>query len=531
MDWTIAVYWLMDWTWALGGAACLALASLCALGENSFASLEKKSTGTLLRSRAWGLGFPGLIALFKLAQFHSYQSMWDSGVTVNLAWNALHGYGVWSSVIADRSYFSVHFAFLAALLSPVLLLWKSGAALAAVQGFAVGSSILAFHLLVGRETKDPLTPWIASLLALSHPLYQAVVGAVLDSSVYALPLFLWSAYFWESGRKDAATVFGLLLITTREQVPFILVGAGLYAFSRARGRDRWLPTGLIAASILLWAAETAVIHLAQAGWARGVDYWNTYRDLGGSREAVLGALLREPWRFALALFLPPAKLWTPLRVLFHAAFLPLAAGTALLPALLAWLPHQLAPADSAYHALNAHASVFVLGPLLWAAAKGVGRVSAKIAERHRRFFLAALLGVSACGLLGSGRSFYYPGLIPSSWRTAAPKAFARIPEAASVWCDEFFLPQLGLRRYVKTFPQRLPDSFFEPGLFLPDRVLLSLYWAQRADRASRDRILRFLKQRGFVLLFSEQDLLVLANPATLGKEGGPPVRVAIPDTP
>ncbi len=175
MGWTIAVYWVMDWTWALCGAACLALATLCALDERRFALFEKrisKAPNKNLRVARYvlGLGLPGLIALFKLAQFHSYQSMWDSGVTINLAWNALHGYGVWSSVIADRSYFSVHFAFLTTLISPVLILWNSGAALAAVQGLAVGSSILSVYLLVKKETDDPLLPWAASLLALSHPL-------------------------------------------------------------------------------------------------------------------------------------------------------------------------------------------------------------------------------------------------------------------------------------------------------------------------------------------------------------------------
>ena len=98
---------------------------------------------------------------------------------------------------------------------------------------------------------------------------------------------------------------------------------------------------------------------------------------------------------------------------------------------------------------------------------------------------------------------------------------AHVPAGASLWCDEFFLPHLALRRHVKSLMGNA-DPYFEPGLFVPDRVLLSTHWLRTADAERRDAVLGTLKEGRFVELFREGDLRVLGNPATLGKEGGEP---------
>jgi len=447
-----------------------------------------------------GLLLPALFALFKLAQFHRFELMWDSGVMANLAFNAAHGDGLTSSVIAGRSYLSVHFAFTVALLAPLVRLWPSTAVLALAHGLAVGSAAYAAYRLGWKVCGGPWAGWMIALLAASHPFFHDIEGSVLDNSIFALPLFLWGALAWESGRRGWALLCALLLLTTRETMPLLFAGLGLYGLLRTDDRRaRAACLGLIALSAALLFAELKIIERAREGF-QGQDPWHLFKASGGSPVAVL----LRPW----ALAWPPGKLLPLLKALLGLGFLPLAAGATLLPAFLLWLPQGLADGGTMYNALIGHNAVYVFGPLVWACAHGLRRLG-------RRAWLApVLLAVSGVGFLRSARFLMPPGMNPAAWRQAGPRAMAHIPPDAPLWCDEFFLPHLGMRRQVKSL-MRTGDPYFEPGLFSPERVLYSEHWARLTEPAVRERVFSELRERGFIEVFREGDLVVLADPKSL----------------
>ncbi|MBI5242394.1 MAG: DUF2079 domain-containing protein [Elusimicrobia bacterium] len=528
MDWTRPACLAMEWAWALAGLLCLACAVIFALRPGLWARAEEKPetwqgarTSDLWAALIFGLALPGLLVLFKLAQFFRFELMWDSGVMANLAWNAAHGHGLTSSVIEGRSYLAVHFAFTVALFAPLIWLWPSVAVLVAAHGLAVGSSAWAVYLLGCRVCGRSSSGWLLALLACSHPFFHDITGSVLDSSIYALPLFLWGIWAWESGRRPAAALCALLILTTRETLPLLFFGMAAYGLllSKERGA-RLLCAAMMGAAALALVGEQAIIRKAAAGW-NGLDQWKLFDHLGGSPSAVLSGAVLRPWRLAQALVFPASKVLLVARVLLEFAGLPLAAGAAALPAALLWLPQQLANHGSMYHQLIGHNSVYIFGPLLWACAWGLRKLSSRLKPQGRALLAAWVLASAGAGFLRSARFLLPEAMNPAHWRTAGPRAIAAVPPQASVWCDEFFLPHLGMRRYVKSL-LRSDDPYFEGGLFVPDRALVSTHWIRLAAPRRRDAVMGFLRERGFIEVFREKDIVVLANPKTLGKEGGEP---------
>ncbi|MEK7657069.1 MAG: DUF2079 domain-containing protein [Elusimicrobiota bacterium] len=526
MDWAQLVPLGMEWVWSLAGAACLAAAGAMALRPGTFerweARLEAEGGRRSDRAAALILGacLPLLCAAFKLAQFRRFELMWDSGVLANLAWNIAHGYGPHSSVIADRSYLSVHFAFIVGLFAPLLRLGFGTGLLAAAHGLAVGVSLWAAYLLGARVGGRRSLGWLLALLAWSHPFFHDIEGSVLDNSIYILPLCLWGLLAWERGNRRWAALCAALLLTARETMPLLLFGFALYSGLKASNRrERLRAAAGMAACAACWLAVWALMRSARADW-QALDPWKLFSALGGSPGELFGRAATRPWEFAAALVFPPEKALRALGVLLELGFLPLAAGKALVPALVIWLPQQLADAGVMYHRLIGHNAVYIFGPLLWASAYGLKRITGRPGARAQAAVCGLLL-VSGIGFLRGARFLLPPGMNPSLWLEAGPRAMAHVPAGASLWCDEFFLPHLALRRHVKSLMGNA-DPYFEPGLFVPDRVLLSTHWLRTADAERRDAVLGTLKEGRFVELLREGDLVVLGNPATLGKEGGEP---------
>lgn len=500
----------LEWGWRLLGVACLgaAAASLAIPDAAQRWAVRRERTLKLAARLLFGLAVPLAACLFKEAQYRGFQLMWDSGVFGNLVWRVARGYGLTSSVIGGQPYLVVHFTWLPYLLAPLTRLTGTLDGLVLAQAAALGSTILATYLLAAEVSGDEVLAWLLALLALSTIYFHDLLGAVLDNSLYALPLFVWAAYCVARKRWGWAAVLAALLLATREHAPFVAAGGGLYLALTGRGKTRWAGAALVALAAGCWLAEMSAIRRCQALWADPWTRWSLFDELGGSPEAARALALRRPWALLAALAWPPAKLAAPAAILGSLALLPLAGGRALVPALVAWLPNQLAGAGHAFHQLRMHYSAFVYGPLIFAAAHALARF-----RDRRRALCVVILAAAGAQFLANAEFALATRLIPSHWSVSVPRALALIPPDASVWADEFLLPQVCLRPLVKSLPHELPDTLFETGFFTPDRVLMSLYWAQRAQPAAKERVFAFLKSAGLEVVFQDADLLVWARPA------------------
>lgn len=523
MDGSRVVFLVLEWVWALLGAGCFIGAALVTLrpGSKSLPRYVSKH-GRRAAIVFFGAIVPALMAAFKCAQLASHELMEDSAVAANLAWNVAHGYGPISSIGGDQSIFAFHFSFTTDLLAPFLWLWPNTAVLAISHGLAMGSVALSVFLISWDLFPSLELSWALALLSLANPLLHDVTGTFIEGGEFALPIFLWGIYFWQTKKIWPAVLMSLLMLSTREQAPILFAGMSVYTFLVARSRRGRVGSAAVGAgAILFWFFELWIMHRAEGSIPIRHLWGEYYAPLGDSAHAVLRTAVLRPWKVLWLLIHPSSKLRPVLGAFSSVVFLPLLAGPALIPLFIIWLPQQLGPGGSMFQTLAGLHAVFVLGPLFWCAVLGAERLHGRIPSRRRQYFFSVLLAAAGYYFFQTS-SFGLPsGTLPTAWRLAGPKAVAAIPARASLWSDVFFAPELAMRRYIKVLPVG-PTPLFQQGLFVPDRVLLSQYWLKKSDPAVSGQIMRELKDRNFQVLFEEADLVVLANPATLGKEGGEP---------
>ena len=537
--WPRAVFLALDWLWTLSGLACLIAAFLAVAGKFSFFSINARLSRLQKRPAGkWLLpaSIPLILCLNKAAQYYSFLLGWDTGVVGNYCWNIINGYGWTSSLIGNATYLTVHFAFIFAVLSPLLLLWTNVMALVLVQAVVIGSSIWGVFLLGREHCRQPWAAWCLAILALSQPSFQGIGVEFLDNSVFAFPLFIWAAYCWEKGNIRAAVMLGMLHLITGEQAPFLLLGLGLMVVAGAtKPRQRAIGACIATGSVVLWLGELLIIR-----HSRGLQvdafrsylnqsYWGLYGSLGGSPQGLFETAIRRPWKFIIALLYPHTKIWVVFRIFLSYALLPLASGAYIIPSLVVWLPFQLG--DRTLYLLKGHYSAMIFGPFSWAAAIGLGRILKRVPPKAHRHVMSVLLVVSGVCFLESAQFMPSADLwIIRSWRYSALTAFIYIPRDAKLWCDDMLAPSFSMRRYIKTFPHDAKTSaFFETGLFMPDRVILTRRWLGLAERSIRGRILGFLENRGFVPIFQNDDFIILANPFTMADGSEALVPVALED--
>jgi len=529
LDWPRGVCLFLEWLWLAAGVVCLSAAGMLAAGRLTLGGLESRleALDSAWRGRLarrfptpaglfWLAGIPAALALYKLAQRGSFHLMGDSAVMANVAWNALHGDGLTSSLHADVSYLSIHFAFTYPLLSPILGVWGSFAPFALAHGVCVGAAAAGAYFLArdSARSSKALAGWLIGALCLSNPLLQALATCIVDNSVFAPCLLLWAVIFLRAGRRWTALSLALALLTTREEVPILLFGCGvaLLAAPRERG-DRRLAAGVMAASLALWLVEMALIERARRGQPPVFDFWPMFAEVGGSPGAVVRNAALRPWVLARAMLWPPEKVWTVVSTFAGLAFLPAAAGPALLPAAAVWVPHQLADPSSNYHLLRGHYPAMLLGPLVLAAAAGWARLWERAGPGRRRLLAAWTLAAAGTGFLRSGDFLPPEGSLPRAWRASVPAAAAHIPPDAKLWCDPYLTPEFALRRRLKTLSFE-PDAVFRASLFVPDRVLVSDHWRRRARPDLLARLDSLWTGRGYREVFRQGDLAVLAPPAS-----------------
>lgn len=526
------IYASANWLGWIGGVALLSAAAAIGLRPELFSRLEKRLerlpwTNGPAAPWLWAAAACGAAVALRLAMFRQYQLTGDSGVIAQFAWNFAHGHG-WATSSEPPSHLAYHFSLTSPLLSPLLWLWPSAGVLALAQGLAIGAVAPGVFLLARRHSRSAVVPWLAALLAVSHPIYQCFMQTIIEDSVYAPALFIWAVYSWDRGERLRAVVFAALLLTTKEEAPLIFIGLGLHALW-SRELERRSACLLIAAAVLVWLGEMKLIQGSRGPdvSAACADHWGYFQGLGGSGGAVVRTALSKPWLVARELVWPPEKIWTAARLVLMAGAFPLYGGSALLAGVVPWLVHQLAGAQSGFHKINAFYGGFVYGPLLWAGVLGLCRAERTIAAGRRHWLALIVFAAAGAGLAGEA-GYYRSGLLPSSWESSVPRALSRIAPDSKVWCDSYLLPYAGLRHYVKKLPGGLPDCVFDAQLFLPDDVLLTTYWARLADPAVVERIMNFLNLNGFEIVFQEKDLILLHRRGAVPSRAAPERWIRLP---
>ena len=500
--------------YGLGMACWLAAGALLVfapLRRNAVAHLDKLALAPAWARRLWpalsAAGFAGLIFWIKFCQYRGFQLPQDSATMAHTAFNTLHGR--WFEAVSEGTpnVLATHFAFTLSLLSPILLIWRSTLALILLQCLAIASMGLGVYWLVYRRSASSYAGFLGMLLVYSHPSFYQLSTASLENSVFAAAFFLWAMYFMEERRWIGCLAFLFLAVSTREAFPFTLAGLGLYLmFKDGKPSRAGMVRGgaLVIGSALLWAAEMKLVNSFPV--VHGEYYWLAYSRFGADKKEIIHFVLTHPVQTLWKMVYPFPRL-RPLGELFaHAALLPLAAPAKLLIFAAAAAPQLLMNSYS----LDLQYATYMLGPMMFAAAHGLGNVLRWLGDGKRRgYLLAPVLAVSGFGFRGATPTLMYNW--HPDWFDAVPGLIEKIPQDASLWCEQFTSAWVACRPQLK-FDNDSHGEFTNL-LFRPEYALMYKGWFFYAEPSMRAKVLEFLFENRYVKIGDAADMILLRDPA------------------
>jgi uncharacterized membrane protein len=404
---------------------------------------------------AWGAGF-AVLAAGRHQAFLSRR--YDLGNMTQAVWSTAHGrpLEITDTAGEQMSRLGSHVDPLLVLFAPLWWIWPSPSMLTTVQALALAAGALPVYWLARKHIGDALA---ASGLAFAYLLYPAVQWNALNDFhpvTLAIPLLLFMVWFLDEDRLLAAVIVGVLAATTKEDVPLVIAGFGVW-YAVRRGKP--LIGGAIAALSLAWTAVAVWVVVPHFNGGPS-PFYSRYDSVGGSPRGIVETLFTDPgriWdaattepdlRYLLLLFVPLLALWAlePL--------LALAAVPALALDLLSdsWSMNRIE-----------YQYVSTIVPCLFAAtAIGMG----KLGRRWRGFAatavvvtvgIACLSGpLAAIGTYGEDSRPADVRLAPvrGSKSEAIQDALNLIPASAAVSASNRIGAHLSARRRIFSFPVR-----------------------------------------------------------------------------
>jgi uncharacterized membrane protein len=388
---------------------------------------------------AYAAGFGTLAALehraFETGRF-------DLGNMVQAVWSTAHGRPLDVTELSGEQInrLGAHVDPLLAAFAPLWWLWPSPVLLLVTQAVALALGALPAYWLARKHLGSERT---AALLAFAYLLYPPVQWLALDEFhpvALACPLLLYALWFLDEQRLVAAAPFLAAAALTKEEVPLVIAGIGVwYALSRRRRLAGGALAAGGAAVTLLYL--TVVIPHYRDGDAPA--FYERYDAVGGSLAGIVETAFTDPLvllravtegrdlTYLLQLALPLAALFLAVPLLLVAALPELAAN------LLSDVPTQT---SIEFH-YTAPIVPFVVAGTIFSAARFPRLVPVVLA--------ASLAGAVVLGPLREGE------LVPdrrSAHDRVAARAVALIPPDAPVSSTNGLGAHLSARRRVFSFP-------------------------------------------------------------------------------
>src|SRR5512133_4035399 len=201
----------------------------------------------------------GLSALSILRHRAFSTGRFDLGNMVQAVWSTAHGHPLQiTGLRGDQiSRLGAHFDPILAAVAPLWLAWPSPDMLLVVQAAAVALGALPVYWLANKHLGSNRAALGFALAYLLYPPTQWLTLNEFHPVALACPLLLFAFWYLDEDRLGAFGIFAVLAALTKEEIPLVIAGMGLwYAISRRR----WVEGGAIAiAGVLVTAISVEVV--------------------------------------------------------------------------------------------------------------------------------------------------------------------------------------------------------------------------------------------------------------------------------
>ena len=454
---------------------------------------------------AYAAGFSALSVL----RHRSFETgRFDLGNMVQAVWSTAHG-----DPLAVTNLRGEQTVRLAAHVDPIIVafaplwwIWPSPDVLLVAQALAIAVGALPVFWLARKHLGSESAALGFSLAYLLYPATQWLTLNEFHPVALACPLLLYAFWYLDEDRLVAFCVFAAAAALTKEEVPLVVAGLGLwYAITRRR----WV--GVAVAAIGIVAAGLAIgVVVPHFNEGAQSAFYGRYEEVGGSASGIAKAAVTEPQTLVRVAF-DERGLRYLVDLLVPLIGLPVAAPLALIPAV-PELAINLLSATRTQTSIHFHYTAAEISILFVAAILG-----AEWIVRRTRIQPVALATAVVAGALVSN---YVLGAIPL-WRhfpggetlqarghevsehdRIARRALQLIPAHDVVSASNSLGAHLSARRRMLSFPYVLDARWVavdetKPGY--ADRV---------APLAHAQRVAQLRRNPSWRLVFSEDGVLV-----------------------
>ena len=239
---------------------------------------------------AYAAGFGALAALehraFETGRF-------DLGNMVQAVWSTAHGRPLEITDLGGNEInrLGAHVDPLLVVFAPVWWVWPSPTMLLVVQAVVLALGALPVYWLARKHLASER---IAALFGLAYLLYPPVQWLALDEFhpvALACPLLLYGVWYLDEDRVLAALPFLALAALTKEEIPLVLAGLGVwYAFSHRR---RAIGAAIAVSGLVLTALSLTVVMPHFRG-GEAPEFYERYDAVGGSLGGVVRTAFTDP---------------------------------------------------------------------------------------------------------------------------------------------------------------------------------------------------------------------------------------------
>jgi uncharacterized membrane protein len=454
---------------------------------------------------AYATGFTALSIL----RYRSFETgRFDLGNMVQAVWATAHGHPLQVTNLRGEqvSRLGAHVDPILVAFAPLWWLWPNPSLLLTVQAVAVALGALPVFWLARKHLESE---GVALGFALAYLLFPATEWMTLNEFhpvALACPLLLFAIWYLDEDRLGPFASFALLAALTREEIPLVVAGLGLWY---ALGRHRWLAGGTIALAGVAWsvvAIQVVIPHFRGSG----ASFYSRYDAVGGSAAGIVRKAFTDPGRLLSVAFDQRGTHYLLDLVL------PLAALSLLAPLLLIALVPELVlnllSSVDAQSSIHFHYTAGEIPILLAAAAIGAARLGRWAGAAATLAVVAALVGNYFLGpipvwrFVPGGETLQTKSIEVSRHDRIAARELRLIPPGAPVTATNSLGSHLSARKRIFSFPYLRGATWV-----IVDERKPSL--GDHNDKRGLDRIEQLGRNRRFRLVSSADSVLVFRRRA------------------
>jgi uncharacterized membrane protein len=379
----------------------------------------------------------------------------DLGNMVQAVWSTAHGHLLQVTNLhgAQISRLAAHVDPILVVFAPLWWIWPSPSLLLTTQALAVALGALPLFWLAHKHTDSERAALGFSLAYLLFPATEWMTLNEFHPVALACPLLLFAIWYLDENRLLPFALFAALAALTREEVPLVIAGLGIWY---AIGRRRWLAGGTIAAAGIAATAIAIQVVIPHFNHGSGSSFYGRYDAVGGSAAGIVRKAFTDPGRLLSVAFDHRGAHYL-LDLLLPIAGLALLAPL-LLVALVPELALNLLSSVDAQRSIHYHYVAAEIPILFAAAAIGARRLGRWTGAAATVVVLAAIVGNYRLGPIPIWR--FVPGgqtlQATSAQVTRHDRIAARelklIPAGAPVTATNALGAHLSERRRIFSFP-------------------------------------------------------------------------------